>query len=201
MASLHENPLFDPSRDVVTDAADLQALAHPIRIRLLALLRRDGASTASKLAGKLNVSSGLSSYHLRQLAAAGFIVEADQPGSGRERWWQASRRSTHVLSPPPGDAEADAMTVEFLNAVLAVNFDNARAFLAEEDRWPAEWREVTEFSDLMLQLTPADADRLRFELAQVIAKYPRHESGAALPPGAMVVSAQYQVFPVAGQLA
>lgn len=200
MAPKHGNPLFDPSRDVVTDAADLQALSHPLRIRLLGRLRRDGASTASKLAQQLNISSGLSSYHLRQLAAAGFIQEADRPGSGRERWWQAASRSTHVLSPPPGDVEADAMTTEFLNAVVVANFENARDYLAEEERWSPEWREVAEFSDMMLELTPADADRLRVELAEVIARYRRHESGAELPPGAAVVLAQYQVFPAAGQL-
>lgn len=194
-----ENPLFDPNRDVVTDAADLSALAHPLRIRLLGALRRDGASTASRLAEQLNVSSGLTSYHLRQLAAAGFIREADHPGTGRERWWQASRRSTHVLAPKPGDAEADAVTTEFLQAVIEVNFDNARSFLAEEDRWPVEWRDASEFSDMMLALTAADAERLRHELAQVIAKYPRHEAGQPLPDGAVVVQAQYQVFPHPGQ--
>ncbi|HTZ43759.1 MAG TPA: winged helix-turn-helix domain-containing protein [Jatrophihabitans sp.] len=195
----HENPLFDPDRDAVTDAADLQALAHPLRIRLLGLLRRDGASTASRLAERLDVSSGLTSYHLRQLAAAGFIREADRPGSGRERWWQASQRSTHVLSPAADDAEAGAVTTEFLNAVVEVNFANARAYLAEEDRWSPEWREVTSFNDMLLALTPAEADRLQLELARVIAKYPRHESGAELPPGAAVVQAQYQIFPAAGR--
>ena len=50
-----------------------------------------------------------------------------------------------------------------------------------------------------LQLTPAEADRLRHELAEVIARYPRHESGAELPPGAAIVAAQYQVFPTPGQ--
>jgi DNA-binding MarR family transcriptional regulator len=200
MPTERENPLFDPTRDVVTDAADLQVLSHPLRIRLLGRLRRDGPSTASKLAEKLHVSSGLSSYHLRQLAAAGFIVEVEHPGSGRERWWQATRRSTHVLSPAPGDAEAEAMTTEFLNAVVAANFESARDYLAEEDRWPSEWRQVSEFSDMALELTPADADRLRYELAEVIARYPRHEPGAKVPPGAAIIAAQYQIFPMPGQL-
>lgn len=195
MATNGGNPLFDPSRDVVTDANDLQALAHPLRIRLLGALRRGGASTASRLAAQLGVSSGLTSYHLRQLAAAGFIREADQPGTGRERWWQASRRSTHVLAPAAGHPDDDAVTTEFLQAVIEVNFDNARAFIAQEDQWPADWREASEFSDLMLALTPADANRLRRELAEVIARYPRHEAGQPLAAGAAVVQAQYQVFP------
>lgn len=201
MAETHENPLFDPSRDVLTDAADLQALAHPLRIRLLSLLRRDGASTASRLAERLAVSSGLTSYHLRQLAAAGFIREADHPGTGRERWWQASRRSTHVLAPAADDVEAGAVNNEFLGAVLEANFADARAFLAEEERWGPEWRDVVEISDMTLELTPAQADELRVELARVIARFPRHEAGAEPPAGAKLVRAQYQVFPTSGQLA
>ncbi|HEX2902970.1 MAG TPA: helix-turn-helix domain-containing protein [Jatrophihabitans sp.] len=195
MATDRDNPLFDPSRDVVTDANDLQALAHPLRIRLLGALRREGPSTASRLAAQLDVSSGLTSYHLRQLAAAGFIREADHPGTGRERWWQASRRSTHVLVPKTGNPDDEAVTTEFLQAVIEVNFDNARAFIAQEEQWPAEWREASEFSDMMLALTPAEADQLRRELAEVVARYSRHEAGHPLPDGATVVQAQYQVFP------
>jgi len=199
MALERENPLFDPSRDVVTDAADLQALSHPLRIRLLGQLRQDGPSTASKLAETLKISSGLSSYHLRQLAAAGFIVEADQAGSGRERWWQAARRSTYVLSPQTGDPDAEVLTTEYLQAVLEVNFQNARDFFAEEGAWPREWQEASGISDMMLQLTAEDAQRLSHELADVVARYPRHEAGAPLPEGAKIVQAQYQVFPSAGQ--
>ncbi len=199
MATERENPLFDPSRDVVTDAADLQALSHPLRIRLLGRLRQDGPSTASKLAEALKISSGLSSYHLRQLAAAGFIVEAEQPGSGRERWWQATRRSTYVLSPKPGDGDAGVITTEFLQAVLEVNFDNARAFFAEEGEWPLDWQEASGISDMMLALTAEQAQQLSHELAAVVARYPRHEAGAQLPEGTKVVQAQYQVFPNAGQ--
>jgi hypothetical protein len=44
------SPLFDASRDAVTDAAALRALAHPLRLRLLGLLRAFGPSTASRLA-------------------------------------------------------------------------------------------------------------------------------------------------------
>ncbi len=70
-------PTFDADRDVVTDAAALQGLAHPLRLRLLGLLRAYGPSTATKLAARCGESSGLTSYHLRQLAEAGFVVDAD----------------------------------------------------------------------------------------------------------------------------
>src|SRR4051812_14770407 len=57
----------------VTDVRALRALAHPLRNRLLGLLRLDGPATASRLARVVGESSGATSYHLRQLAAYGFV--------------------------------------------------------------------------------------------------------------------------------
>lgn len=59
----------------------LRALAHPLRVQLLGLLRLDGPATASRLAARVGESSGATSYHLRQLAAYGFVE--DEPGQGR----------------------------------------------------------------------------------------------------------------------
>jgi len=200
MPAPETNPLFDPARDVVTDAASLQGLAHPVRLRLLGLLRRDGPSTASKLADELGISSGLSSYHLRQLAAAGHIVPAESgERRGRERWWAAARRSTHVGPPPAGDAEAAALTADYLDVVLTVHLDKARRWLATEHDWPAEWQNATDFSDLALALTPEQTRQLKLDLAEVLGRYPRAEAGVPLPPGAVAVAAQYQVFPDPGQ--
>ena len=53
----------------------IRALSHPLRVRLLDLLRFDGPSTATLLARRVGESSGATSYHLRQLARHGFIEE------------------------------------------------------------------------------------------------------------------------------
>ena len=79
--------------EITTEAA-LHALAHPLRLRLLGLLRIDGPATASGLAKRVGESSGSTSYHLRQLAVAGFIEEAPELGTKRERWWRAAHRET-----------------------------------------------------------------------------------------------------------
>src|SRR5689334_12619211 len=79
-----ERPLDPPERRVDPswtgsvvrpDGRSLRALAHPLRLRLLGLLRMDGAATASQLAARTGQSSGATSYHLRQLAAYGFVIE------------------------------------------------------------------------------------------------------------------------------
>ena len=64
----------------------LRALSHPLRLRMLEVLR-EGPATASALGRRLGESSGATSYHLRALAKAG-VVEEDERGSKRERWWR-----------------------------------------------------------------------------------------------------------------
>src|SRR3712207_7836256 len=69
------------------------------RSALLGLLRSEGPSTASKLGQRLGESSGSTSYHLRQLAALGFVEEVPGQGTARERWWRArDRKSTRLNS-------------------------------------------------------------------------------------------------------
>src|SRR3954454_12016717 len=102
---------------VVLDPPRLRALAHPLRVRLLGLLRLHGPSTATRLAARVGDSSGSTSYHLRQLAAAGLVAEdpAHAGGGGRERWWRAVHSSTRLDTFFTGD---DAVvTVEYLRAI------------------------------------------------------------------------------------
>ena len=78
----------------VTDVRALRALAHPLRSQLLGRLRLDGPATASQLGRLYGESSGATSYHLRQLAAYGFVEEVEGQGTARERWWRARHRMT-----------------------------------------------------------------------------------------------------------
>ena len=75
----------DAEHTVTPDARTLRGLAHPVRVRIIGMLRQDGPSTATKLGERLGLSSAATSYHLRQLATYGFIAEADELGQGRER--------------------------------------------------------------------------------------------------------------------
>jgi len=78
----------------LTDPAALEALAHPLRNRLLGLLRTDGPATASGLAQRVGESSGVTSYHLRKLAEVGFVEEETERGTKRERWWRSVHTAT-----------------------------------------------------------------------------------------------------------
>ena len=86
----------------------LRALAHPTRLKMLGMLRIDGPATATSLATRLGINTGQTSYHLRQLAQHGFVVDDDERGNGRERWWKAAHQSTITGDTPerPEDQEA-----------------------------------------------------------------------------------------------
>lgn len=210
------NPLFDPTQDnVVSDTAVLQGISHPLRLRLLGLLRTHGPSTATRLAEQCDVSSGLTSYHLRQLAATGLVTDAeaaDVPGAhttgGRQRWWKAVGRSMFTSTPAADDEEALAITDEFTHAALAATNANARRWLSVAHSWPDQWRETVDFSDVALRLTHEEAAQLGTDIASVLARYRRLESPGQPTSDAdtddndadtVIVWAQYQIFPLADQ--
>src|SRR5260370_18706802 len=81
----------------------IRALAHPLRLKLLDLLRFEGPSTATLLARHSGESSGATSYHLRLLARYGYVEEAPRTGHP-ERWWRSRERPVLPPSAQPGSA-------------------------------------------------------------------------------------------------
>src|SRR6202034_1371981 len=84
-----------PGRTVtrLTDARALRAYAHPVRMKLVGLLRTEGPLTATRAGELLGESSGTCSFHLRQLAKYGLVEEAGG-GTGRQKPWRATTTST-----------------------------------------------------------------------------------------------------------
>ena len=83
----------EPTVTRLTDPRALRAYAHPVRMRLMGLLRTEGPLTATRAADLLGESSGTCSFHLRQLAKYGLVEEAEG-GTGREKPWRATTTST-----------------------------------------------------------------------------------------------------------
>src|SRR3954468_7861957 len=91
------------------DAAQLRALAHPLRLQLLEVLHSEGPATATQLGRKLGESSGATSYHLRALHRVGMVEEAEQK-NGRERWWKRSEERFAIPNSIPPDASESERT-------------------------------------------------------------------------------------------
>lgn len=57
----------------ITDPRLIKALAHPLRIRILAILEERELASPNELSDLLGVSLGVMSYHVRRLHALGFL--------------------------------------------------------------------------------------------------------------------------------
>lgn len=167
------------------DAAQLRALAHPLRLQLLEVLRVEGPATASQLARRLGESSGATSYHLRALHRAGMIEEAKQRNA-RERWWQRSPERLVIPNSIPGDAS------EGERAELQAAHAQIESILVERDeqamlRWmelrynlPLEWQDSQWIGNFRMWATPAEVRQFVsavLELAEALRKPPEGRPG------------------------
>ena len=161
----------------------LRALTHPVRLRMLGLLRADGPATATTLATRLGLNTGATSYHLRQLAQHGFVVDDPERGTGRERWWRAAHTSTHTETADAvagADPEAADTLDAYLQSVVTVHSEWVQRAVEERPVLPAAWREASTFSDWRLRLTPASAARLLETLDQLVSEHPDDDDPEAL---------------------
>ncbi|MBN9744275.1 transcriptional regulator [Amycolatopsis sp. A1MSW2902] len=175
------------------DARALRALAHPLRMELLDLLTMDGPATATGLAKRVGESSGTTSWHLRQLADAGLVVEDPERGSKRERWWKAAQQGTSLkTSEFLEDPDLAGTVTAFLHHVVNQRYRETLRFVADMPRWGKTWQSNATLSDTGLQLTPEETGRLSKQIQELIESY-RRESR----PGDTTVFAQWSVFPYA----
>jgi DNA-binding transcriptional ArsR family regulator len=181
------------TRTKVTEVEALKAVAHPLRTRLLGLLRTDGPATASELGRRIGESSGSTSYHLRQLARYGFVVEDEDQPSKRERRWRAAAALTSwqdddFVADPAGREASDALSEIQLQAAVR----NNRRWRRERRTWPATWRRAGGASDLEITLTATAARRLSQEIFDLIRRF---EIESADDPKAKPVGVFYQLTP------
>ena len=163
----------------IPTADRLRGLAHPVRMRILAALRADGPATATALAKRLDLNSGATSYHLRQLATYGFIVEAAHLGNRRDRFWLVDPAQEEL---PTRSREGRAA---HLQARLVQQAQAAQSAVESHAELPAVWNKATTFEAHELELTPAQAKSLLARIEAVIDEAGRaaaSDSGEPTPP-------------------
>ena len=159
-----------PRLRTIDDARLLRAMAHPLRLRLIGALRKDGPATASELGRRLGESSGATSYHLRILAKYGFVEDDLGRNRGRERWWRASDEGVEWSTDTDdlGVVEADRV----LGRQLVAEYGRwLQRWYAETPSWPRAWRAAACATDQWFELTPAELRELADEMLAVLARY------------------------------
>ena len=189
----------EPESRIELDSRSLRGIAHPLRVRLLGMLREHGPSTASRLAARIGTTSGATSYHLRQLALYGFVVEDEGPADRqpRERWWRAAHRSTSLEPSALATPEDEVAAEVYLRSIV---LGYSRRMQEALDEWPVtpEWRESGTVSDWSIVLDPATTDELVAELEALIERHSVRHADADPVESRRPVTVQLQVFPRPG---
>jgi DNA-binding transcriptional ArsR family regulator len=168
----------------LTDPRALRAYAHPTRMTLVGLLRREGPCTATRAAEITGESVASCSYHLRMLAKYGLVEEDDPDGPGREKPWRATAEYTdwpNYSDDPAVSAASEALTL----AVAENYFHRMTRALEVHDQLPREWREAERFTDTTLYLTPEELVGLGERIDTLVMEYAiRNVDAARRPEGA-----------------
>ncbi|WP_407555072.1 winged helix-turn-helix domain-containing protein [Streptomyces sp. Pv4-95] len=180
---------LDASNDRTADAGTgtgEELREHAVRTALLGLLAEVGAVTATEAASRLGHSSGLCSFHLRQLARHGYIEEAPRSG-GRARPWRLRQHA-----PDAGGPAAEP----FGDLARGLEDESWQRWLAQRGKAPHEWRHDEAFSAIAY-LTPEEMSRVADVIRRALAPYQdREQRPLARPEGARPVALISRLFPL-----
>ena len=172
----------------------LKALTHPLRLRMLGILRIEGPATATTLATRLGLNTGATSYHLRQLEKHGFVVEDTERGNARDRWWKVAHQATMTDTAQPTDPAEKETLEAYLQAVVVTATQTLQRSVEELPLLPPEWSDATTYSDWVTRLTPARAKALVEQIADLLSSTEEDEDD----PEAVQYVVQLNGFPYPG---
>jgi DNA-binding transcriptional ArsR family regulator len=177
----------------VTDPVALRALAHPLRLRLLRLLRdRPGPATGAELAAATGESTASVSYHLSVLRQHGFVEPDPTPGpTRRHKPWRTTYETLRVTTEGTGLSPLDSPGGPALAVWLADTRGDQDAYLSRPVRDEVE--DSATFAMTRLRLDAASAQRLAAEVSQVLDGY---RSDGDPQPGEQAFSVSFVVVPV-----
>jgi DNA-binding transcriptional ArsR family regulator len=177
--------MTQPKREL-TDAREMRALAHPVRVALLELLGRDGPMTATQAGEALGESPANASFHLRTLAKYGFVEEAPG-GTGRQRPW---RRVAQKHAWGYGEDPATTAAAEGLSRFFEQRVEERRhVWNTTRASYPREWQDAAIAFSSITYLTAEELDALGEEIVAIIDRYSdRVADRSQRPEGALPVA-------------
>jgi DNA-binding transcriptional ArsR family regulator len=162
--------MTDQSRQVITDARAMRAMAHPLRVQLMELIVRDGEITATRAAEALGESPGNMSWHLQTLAKYGYIEEAGA-GRGRSRPWCAVSHSRSFEIGVGTETDVASAGEALAETFLARTFDRLREWWSLRFTYPEKWRRAAFITDSFAYLTPEELTSIMEEIAAIYRRF------------------------------
>jgi DNA-binding transcriptional ArsR family regulator len=161
----------------ITDSKVLAAMSHPLRRRLMDVLKVYGPSTATAVAGRTGQTVANVSHHLRVLDTAGLIEEApDLARTRRERWW---RLVSSAVKWSEVDFADDPASAAVADAALSLNLEHhvslVRAWWAAGDEARAHWQDTSFSTDKWLHVTPDELAELSTQVIDLLERWATRE--------------------------
>jgi len=164
---------------VVTDPRMMRALAHPARLTIMDILRREGPSSATELAPRAGISPSAASWHLRHLASFGLVRDGEPHPDGRARRWAAAVPGFRFDVPADADnAEGYTAARTLAREMMAHAQGKVARWLTEvEPELDAEWSRVAGVSDTGVDVDAAELAAILDGIEMVLAPYVNREAG------------------------
>jgi len=173
------------------DARSMRALAHPVRLQVLEILRDEGALTATEMGERIGESPANTAFHLRTLAKYGFVEEAG-PVKGRSRPWRSVPGALLVREEElSGETRRAAATL--VGALRAALFRQIERWSGERASYPTRWQAVGFEIEFRSELTADEVDTVGQQINAILEPYKR--PAGKIPKGAEKVTIAAWGFP------
>jgi DNA-binding transcriptional ArsR family regulator len=155
----------DVSPGVITTLEQVEALANPVRIRILHLAAEP--VTVSELADRLDVPATRLYYHVNVLAGQGFLAEVDQRKSGA-RIEKIYQRTASDLRLGLNVVETIGDRRRAADAAAGLLFDPARVEAADIEQIIGGAKPTAQLGRTVVRLSATDAKRFEKRLEQLM---------------------------------
>lgn len=166
-----------PEVSEIFDAGVLRAMSNPTRLRILGLLRVEGARTVGDISMKTGDAPGSVSYHLSELEAAGLVERAGAvDGDKRKSWWKARDAATRPVSPIEPVSSSQAKAADLFRRMAAVTYERTyERYLDAMHTMESSWVDASMSEDQVLSLTPAELEEMSQELDDVVCRWGKRQ--------------------------
>ncbi|GGC04063.1 ArsR/SmtB family transcription factor [Cellulomonas carbonis] len=190
-------PDEDPSASRSLGPSALKAYAHPLRMQIIRYLNDHGPATATTLAEALGESTGQTSYHVRQLARHGLVVDVPERNRGRERWWRSASVQVDAATLVAEDPALEGAARVLLSTVVRDRSEALARWLTRERIPPAWGRSL--HSESTLHLTPDELAEMNDAFMAAMEPWTRLSAERREDPaweGQPLVRVYYDAFPL-----
>lgn len=154
----------------ISDPERIRALAHPVRLELLDLLRDVEEATATECAARVGESVASCSFHLRILEKYGYIERAER--RGREKPWRVREPGSALDARPDRQVPGSLHAVQELAALTVTReADRVARYLARAADEPDEWLQAVTISTAGFWATAAEMRELSEEVQRLVQRF------------------------------